>query len=531
MNSRAKRLTLPLGGALVASSMIGVSLAGTAEAAQQSAPDRKSVTLASSGNAKAIAGYWTPTKLKSAKTYVTESTASGEFRSGASRASADGKPGAVAPTGEGGKSAGKSRNVNLPITVGKVFFLDDKGQERWCSGSAVQSNYRNLVATAGHCVYDTDTNKPYSNFVFIPGYYQGKAPWGVYVGAKVNMHYDFDVYEDYDRDYAFVNVYNGIKQTGVKEITGPEYEKAKGFKYTEDEPITQDEFEKGFAKYGQLGPYWKKLSDPTVETVGKPADAEKYIEDYIKDGRNGVKLTAVEVTSYDYAKAPTGLDNNAKFERFSDEKGKVGISKEQYDALIKEKAAGKFLGKLEAVKDVNGTEIAWYKTQYFIKKWVKTTVKELYFLTHYYVILLADAGRLGDNVGGQGFAWNQKTGKKVFAFGYPASAHLDGDKVYSGHTMKWCYGATSNAPDVPAYKAQEHQAIKCAFTPGASGGPFLLQYKNSKRTGYLNGVVSLTIDSDGNDRYDRVTTPYFDGETYGIYKYAANLWTGKFPVS
>ncbi|MBG0832161.1 hypothetical protein HS041_31125 [Planomonospora sp. ID67723] len=530
MNSRAKRLVLPLSGALVASSMIGVSFASAAQATT-AAPDRKSATLASSGNAKAIAGYWTPTKLKSAKTYVAESTASGSFRSGASRASADGRAGVVPPIGGENRSAGTSRNVNLPTTVGKVFFLDDKGQERWCSGSSVQSRYRNLVATAGHCVYDTDTNKPYSNFVFIPGYYQGKAPWGIYVGAKVNMHYDFDVYEDYDKDYAFVNVYNGIKQTGVKEVTGAEYEKAGGFKYTEDRAISQDEFEKGFAKYGQLGPYWKKLSDPDVQTVGKPADAEKYIEDYIKDGRDGVKLTAVEVTSYDYGKAPSGLDNGARFERFSDEKGKVGISKEQYDKLVKDKAAGNFLGKLEAVKDVNGNEIAWYKTQYFVKKWVKTTVKELYFHTRYFVILLADAGRLGDNVGGQGVAWNQKTGKKVFAFGYPASAHLDGDKVYTGHTMKWCYGTTGNAPDVPAFKAQEHQAIKCAFTPGASGGPFLLQYKNRTRTGYLNGVVSLTIDSDNNDRYDRVTTPYFDGETAGIYKYAANLWTGKFPVS
>jgi hypothetical protein len=82
---------------------------------------------------------------------------------------------------------------------------------------------------------------------------------------------------------------------------------------------------------------------------------------------------------------------------------------------------------------------------------------------------------------------------------------------------------------VSKYSADAQIGIKCAFTPGASGGPFLLQYKSSKRTGYLNGVVSLTVDSDKNNRYDRVTTPYFNGETYGIYKHAANLWTGKLP--
>ncbi|GHE44142.1 hypothetical protein GCM10017673_52780 [Streptosporangium violaceochromogenes] len=526
MNVRVKRLVLPLGGALAVTSVIGATLTTPAQAA----PDLKSMPLATSGTAEAIASYWTPSRLKSAKTYTSESTVSAKLRSSASRASADGKSGSVAPIGEGGKSAGRSKNLNLPITVGKVFFLDDKGQERWCSGSSVQSKYRNLVATAAHCVYDTDTNKPYSNFVFIPGYYKGKARWGIYVGAKVNTHYDFDVYEDYDYDYAFVNVYNGIKQTGVKEVTVSEYEAAKSFKYTEDKEISQKEYEAGIDRYGEKGPFWKKSADPEVSTIGKPADAEKYLEEYVKDGRGGVKLTAVEVSEETYKKAPTGLDNNARFERFSDDKGKVGISQEQYQQLLKDKGDGKFLGKLEATKDVNGNEIAWYKTQYFVKKWVKTTTKELYFHTRFFVVLLADAGRLGDNVGGQGFAWNQKTGKKVFTFGYPTLGHLDGDKPYSGHTMKWCYGKTGAAPAVPQYKAEEHQAIKCAFTPGASGGPFLLQYKSSKRTGYLNGVVSLTLDSDKNGRYDRVTTPYFNGETYNIYKYAANLWTGKLPA-
>ncbi|MEV6868658.1 hypothetical protein AB0M44_47760 [Streptosporangium subroseum] len=530
MNPRAKRLVLPLGGALVVTSMIGASFSSTAQAAPD--PDAKTTALTLSGNAKAIAGYWTASKLKSATTYLADSTVSAKLtKTGAARAAADGKPGVVAPTGEGGKTAGVSKNLNLPITVGKVFFIDDKGKTRWCSGSSVQSKYRNLVATAGHCVYDTDTNKPFSNFVFIPGYYQGKAPWGIYVGAKVNTHDDFTVYEDYDYDYAFVNVYNGIKQTGVKEVTASQYAATKTFKYTEDKAISQAEYEKGIEKYGEKGPYWKKSADPDVQTIGKPDDAQKYLEDYIQNGRGGVKLTAVEVLESTYkAAAANSLENQARFERFSDANGRVAISKEQYDQLVKDKADGKVLAKLEATKDANGNEIAWYKTQFFIKKWVKTSVKELYYYTRFFVVTLADAGRLGDNVGGQGFSWNQKLGKKVFTFGYPTAPHLDGDKPYSGQTQKWCYGTTVAAPVVSAYNAQEHQAIKCAFTPGASGGPFLLQYKSSKRTGYLNGVVSLTVDSDKNGRYDRVTTPYFNGDTYGIYKYAASLWTGKLPA-
>jgi V8-like Glu-specific endopeptidase len=330
--------------------VVGASLATSAGAA----PDRTTRTLTSAASAKSVAGVWTASNMKAAKMYTDGGDASGRFKV-SKKASADGGAGLIAPTGSN-RSVGASKNVNLPTSVGRVFFRVD-GDLYYCSASAVQSKYRNLVATAGHCVYDTDKNKPVDSFVFVPGYYQGKAPWGIYVGAKVHTHFDFDVYEDYDRDYAFVNVFDGIKYLGGK-------------------------------------------------------------------------------------------------------------------------------------------------------KW-------------------ASSGRLGDNVGGQGFAWNQPVGKNVFAFGYPTGAHPDGDRPYSGETMKHCYGQTGHAPAIPTYKVEEQIAIKCAFTGGASGGPWLLQYSNSKRAGYLNGVSSIAIDSDDNQRYDRLASPFFDSETAAIYKYAANLWTGK----
>ncbi|WP_436764310.1 hypothetical protein [Streptosporangium sp. V21-05] len=519
MNSRAKRLVLPLGGALAAATMIGASLPATAQASTAD-PDIKSSALTPSGNAKAIAGYWTASKLKSATTYLSDSTVSAKLnKTGAARAAADGKPGVVAPTGEGGKTAGKSRNVNLPITVGKVFFVDDKGKERWCSGTSVQSKYRNLVATAGHCVYDTDTNKPFGNFVFIPGYYQGKAPWGIYVGAKVNTHDDFTVYEDYDYDYAFVNVYNGIKQQAEKEVdyktfrahvdkggVGREAASTVDFatydKWTQKGGLGKVE---NVSSEDEAGPQYKGALAVAAETdkeTWEKATGEVY---GLKDDK--VTLKGQTLPQADWPKAGSKLETRVE-----------NVTKSEYDAY-------KGLGYRKI--DAKGNYTITY---YFVVKYIKKTASVKYVIYRHYISTVADAGRLGDNVGGQGFSWNQKLGKKVFTFGYPTSAHLDGDKPYSGHTQKWCYGTTGAAPVVSAYKAEEHQAIKCAFTPGASGGPFLLQYKNSTRTGYLNGVVSLTVDSDGNKRYDRVTTPYFNGDTYGIYKHAANLWTGKLPA-
>ena len=113
-------------------------------------------------------------------------------------------------------------------------------------------------------------------------------------------------------------------------------------------------------------------------------------------------------------------------------------------------------------------------------------------------------------------------------FGYPAGPHPDGHKNYTGITPKWCYGKTTKKlVGSAAKKIQEHVALKCAMTEGADGGPWLLNYSNTKRLGYVNGVTSTFNDQDGNDRVDYISSPYFDGETNTIYKAAANVWSGK----
>ncbi|NUS02833.1 MAG: hypothetical protein HOV97_09715, partial [Nonomuraea sp.] len=128
---------------------------------------------------------------------------------------------------------------------------------------------------------------------------------------------------------------------------------------------------------------------------------------------------------------------------------------------------------------------------------------------------------------GQGFAWNQPTGKYVRTFGYPYAKHPDGSKPYSGVTPKWCYGKTgAKATQVPSLKIEEHISLKCAVTGGYNGAPWLLKYSNAKRMGYVNGVTSVLYDTDGNDRWDYMSSPYFDGETNSVYAAAANSWSG-----
>lgn len=368
MFSRARHISIPLAGALLVTGWIGATAAGAGATGPSDV-----VSKQAAASQQDATQFWTPAKIRAA-TDVTDGLDMNVKGLKAKNSTPDGPPGSVPPIGEEKATTIKSKQLNLPNTVGRVFFTlpganpDDPKSWKYCSGSSVQGKYRNLVATSAHCVYDTKHNTFYDNWVFIPSYWdgnqawEGKAPYGIYAAKTFNAHDDFVVKEDYDFDYAFVNVYTGIK-----------------------------------VKWEKIDGQWK----PTVKNVG----------------------------------------------------------------------------------------------------------------------------RLGDNVGGQGFTWNRSTKATVFSFGYPAGPHPDGDKPFSGRTMKWCYGKTAPMPAAPKYNLQEHVGFKCSFTAGASGGPFVYNYKSSSRTGYLYGVNSVAWDTDGNDRYDHISSPYFNSDTYKVYKAAANRWT------
>jgi len=382
--------TIAVGGLVATAGLLAASLAAPAQAAPSGATVSGDTVAGKDAWQVVKFWYWNNNRaLKDAVEYhpdykISTHTARLKSLGGPSTST---KPGIVAPIGEEGKPATTLKNINLPKTTGKVFFTrpaaigDHHQQKYWCSATSVQSRYHNLVATAGHCVYATDLdNHVLDNWVFVPGYYQGKAPWGIYAAKAAYTHYDFDVYEDFDRDYGFVSVYNGLR----------------------------------------------------------------------------VKLM-------------------------------VDTDKPEWDA---------FLGP---------------KFTYNHK---------------YYVMALEDVGRLGDNVGGQGFAYNIPAGKGIFTFGYPAGEHPDGDKPYTGITPKWCYGKTTKGVVDAALKIEEQIALKCAVTEGMDGSPWLYRYSNNKRTGYVNGVTSTFMDVDQNGRFDTIGSPKFDGETADFYAAAANVWSG-----
>jgi V8-like Glu-specific endopeptidase len=83
-------------------------------------------------------------------------------------------------------------NPYLPpaTTTGKVFFTTYNGENWQCSGSTVNSNGKDSVITAGHCVYGSLGGEVpgegwHSNWIFVPDYSNGYAPYGVWTAKEL----------------------------------------------------------------------------------------------------------------------------------------------------------------------------------------------------------------------------------------------------------------------------------------------------------------------------------------------------------
>jgi hypothetical protein len=140
----------------------------------------------------------------------------------------------------------------------------------------------------------------------------------------------------------------------------------------------------------------------------------------------------------------------------------------------------------------------------------------------------ADVGRLEDKVGAFQFSSIKGIGRKVSVFAYPAGPHPDGSTPYSGQSVVRCDGITDKRwVASPTWSLERGVRLEgCPYTAGASGGPWVLGYNAAKKTGYLNGVVSLTWNLNADGRLDAISTPWFNAVTHQVYAKAASKYTG-----
>ncbi|GAA0456361.1 peptidase [Streptomyces olivaceiscleroticus] len=192
-----------------------------------STPDKKPPAAKKHDARKAVA-YWTAARMRAAKPLDLLSVARQKLSAAAAHATTDavprGRATAVPPTlplpslplpalkafpQPGGPWTGGGRVV---MTTGRVFFTY-QGRQASCSGDAVTSKNGSTILTAGHCV--KLDGAWHTNWVFVPGYKDGAAPYGKWGASKTLATPQWTASEDinYDVGAAVVAPLNGKRLT------------------------------------------------------------------------------------------------------------------------------------------------------------------------------------------------------------------------------------------------------------------------------------------------------------------------------
>jgi hypothetical protein len=125
------------------------------------------------GDARDTLAYWTPARMAAAKPMAPPRIAGAPADASAAQAGED-----VVEEWTGSQDRAPAR------TTGRLFFTLPNGSTTSCSASTVSSEARNLIATAGHCVFTPPGNPDgvptgwHTDLLYVPGYRDGAAPAG-----------------------------------------------------------------------------------------------------------------------------------------------------------------------------------------------------------------------------------------------------------------------------------------------------------------------------------------------------------------
>ncbi|HTJ67128.1 MAG TPA: hypothetical protein VL551_06320 [Actinospica sp.] len=163
--------------------------------------------------------YWTPQRLKNAKNG--DALAPKQAKGSSPLANVGADSAAVTTPHKVGPVAGKYKahavaasraavspalgTVTVTPSIGKVFFSVGGGDYA-CSASSVNSSSGELVITAGHCVYSVSAQAWSTNFVYIPAYANGNAPYGTWSGVSMATFAGFASSGDATLDTGYVAV-------------------------------------------------------------------------------------------------------------------------------------------------------------------------------------------------------------------------------------------------------------------------------------------------------------------------------------
>jgi V8-like Glu-specific endopeptidase len=152
---------------IAAIAAVAVSLIGAAGAA--AAQQRAVTARAVSQSRAAVTAYWTPTRMRHATPATAIPAAAPAVGRAAAAFTSNEYPG--------------DYTVPPISTHGKVYFTSH-GADYVCSGTAIASQNRSVVWTAGHCVND-GPGAFHTNWAFVPAYRDGARPLGTWAARRL----------------------------------------------------------------------------------------------------------------------------------------------------------------------------------------------------------------------------------------------------------------------------------------------------------------------------------------------------------
>ncbi|WP_183093556.1 trypsin-like serine peptidase [Nocardioides stalactiti] len=132
---------------------------------------------------------------------VTYRGTAGEAPAGVTSHRASGNEGALWPY---------ANTANPNRQVGKLYFdIDPSAAVSWkhCTATAINSENKSTIATAGHCVYGTLSTGArgwYQNLTFIPAFENGRAPYGQWTARYISTTNNWFYNASFADDAAFV---------------------------------------------------------------------------------------------------------------------------------------------------------------------------------------------------------------------------------------------------------------------------------------------------------------------------------------
>ena len=109
-----------------------------------------------------------------------------------------------APSQPDQSASARTAGTRAALRVGALFEHDATGNH-FCTASVVSSPGKDLLITAAHCINGGKGSSGYkSDIVFIPGYRDGEAPFGVWTPAQLIVAPQWAQSSDPDYDVGFV---------------------------------------------------------------------------------------------------------------------------------------------------------------------------------------------------------------------------------------------------------------------------------------------------------------------------------------